>query len=157
MNKTFSGLLLIIVAAAAGLGLMVLPSWLIDKYETAKSLGDFWGWLYLFVVGSGALLVLSSFGWTVWKLWGASHFKKLRRSRRSKNPSELSASQREAEYSENLDQIRDLKHRTGEIDSSTEQDFKGQLDPLLRELEYKRECQELEIVAFGTISSGKSS
>ncbi len=36
-------------------------------------------------------------------------------------------------------------------------DFHQQLDPLVQELEAKREALTLEIVAFGTISSGKSS
>ena len=35
--------------------------------------------------------------------------------------------------------------------------MRRELEPLIRELEEKREEQTLEIVAFGTVSSGKSS
>lgn len=149
--------MIVALAAVAGVALLYLPNWIISNYETARSLGTVAGWLYLVVVGLGALLLLGSLGWTVWKLWGASLMKKRRRERRNRNPSQMSGSQKALELDENLDQIQDLKDRTLEISSESGQQLSGQLDPLLRELEYKRKSQELEIVAFGTISSGKSS
>ena len=157
LKKTFSGLMLVVLAAVAGFALMFLPSWLIAKYETANSLGSVWGTIYLITVGVGGALLIGSFAWKVWKLWGASIMKKRRRQRRNRNPSEMSASQKAAELDENLDQIEDLKSRTSDISSESGQQFGGQLNPLLQELNFKRETQELEIVAFGTISSGKSS
>ena len=90
--------------------------------------------------------------WTLWKLFGASLAKKRKRTRRNKNPSELSIGQRESEIDENIEEIERLAS-----DAQEDTRLKGELDPLLRELEAKREAQSLEIVAFGTIFSGKSS
>ena len=157
IQKTFSGFMLIVLAAVAGFALLYLPNWLISNYETATNLGPIAAWMYLIVVGIGGLLLFGSFIWTVWKLWGASIMKKRRQHRRNRSPSEMTASQRAAEFEENIDQIEDLKSRSNAINSKSGQQFNDQLDPLLRELEYKREAQELEIVAFGNISSGKSS
>ena len=157
LSRTFSGIIVVVMAAILGVALLYLPNWLISNYETASSLGVFWGWLYLFVVGSGGLLLFGSLGWTVWRLWGASLMKRHRRERRNRNPSQMSSGQKQAELEENLEQIQDLRQRTTDINSQSGQQFSRHLDPLLRELEFKRETQELEIVAFGTISSGKSS
>ena len=157
LSKTLSGVLIVVLAAVFGVALLYLPNWLISNYATASSLGAFWGWVYLIVVGAGGLLLLGSLAWTVWKLWGASIMKRRRRERRNRNPSQMTAGQKAAELEENLDQIEDLKNRTADINSETGQQLSQQLDPLVKELEYKRNAQELEIVAFGTISSGKSS
>ena len=150
IRKTFSGVFLVVLAAVLGLGLIWLPGWIIDNYQVANSLGSIWGTLYLVAVGLGGLLVIASSAWIVWKLLGASITKKKRSERRNKNPSELSIGQREFEIDENLQQIEKLRqHDNPELDH--------QLNPLIQELETKRESQTLEIVAFGTISSGKSS
>ncbi|MEM9944172.1 MAG: hypothetical protein AAF939_21630, partial [Planctomycetota bacterium] len=90
LRKTFSGVFLISILAVLGLALILLPNWLATNYSYAKSLGPFWGWLYIGVVGSGFFLVGCSAIWTTWKLWGASALKKQRRTQRNKNPSQLS-------------------------------------------------------------------
>lgn len=151
IKNTFSGILILVVAAITGIGLIWLPGWIIDNYQTAVGLGSVWGTLYLVAVGIGALLLLGSTGWILWRLFGATISKKRRLERRNKNPSELTLGQREFEIDENLSRIEQLRHGTdgGEISQ--------QLDPLLKEFQVKREAQTLEIVAFGTISSGKSS
>ena len=150
IRSTFSGVILLIIAALFGVLLIWLPGWIIDNYQVAKSLGSFWGILYLVAVGVGGLLLLGSTGWTAWKLFGASLAKKKMRERRNKNPSELSRGQQEYEIDENLQQIESLRE-------GADGDFNHQLDPLIKDLEHKRQAQTLEIVAFGTISSGKSS
>lgn len=140
-----------VLAALLGVGLIWLPGWIIDNYQTAKDLGSIWGTLYLVAIGIGGTLLVGSAGWTLWKLFGATLAKKKRLSRRNKSPSELSLGQREFEIDENLDQIEQLNA------GAVNQDFQEHLGPLVQELEAKREAQTLEIVAFGTISSGKSS
>jgi small GTP-binding protein len=152
LRETFSGLFLIALAACLGLALIYLPNWILLNYERALSLGNIWGTIYLIVVGLGAVLLVGSALWTVWKLWGASITKQRRKRRRNRNPSELSIGQREHEIDENIQQIERL---SSEADDDPL--LKRQLDPLLKEIEEKREAQTLEIVAFGTISSGKSS
>ncbi len=157
IRRTFSGLMVVALAAAAGVALLYLPNWIISNYETAQSLGPVAGWAYLIVISIGGVLLIGSLGWTVWYLWGASIMKRRRRERRNRNPSEMSGAQKASEFEENLERIQELNTRTADIHSATGQALAGQLDPLLQELKYKREAKELEIVAFGTISSGKSS
>lgn len=152
IRRTFSGIMLVTIAACLGLALLWLPNWIIDNYQVVKSMGGFWGAIYLIAVGLGGLLLLGSTGWTAWKLFGASLSKKRNRARRNKNPSELSIGQREHEIEENIDQVEKL---TSDLDA--DQKLRSQLSPLLKEIEQKREAQTLEITAFGTISSGKSS
>ena len=152
LGKSFSGLFLLAVAVFLGFALMYLPNWIMTNYGYAASLGAIWGKLYLAVVGTGGVLILGSALWIIWKLWGASLLKKRRRARRDKDPSQLTMGQREYEIDENIDQIEKLAAGAGE-----DSQLKEQLDPLLKEIEEKREAQSLEIVAFGTISSGKSS
>lgn len=151
IGRTFSGLLFVFALACVGLALVYLPNQIISSYRTVAVLGTPWAIIYLTVVGLGLLLLIGSAGWTLWKLCGASWQKRLRRERRDRNPSALSSSQKEHEIHENLEQIESLASASG--DSGLEQ----QLSPLIKEIEYKREQQTLEIVAFGTISSGKSS
>jgi small GTP-binding protein len=151
-GKAFSGIMLIVALACIGFALIVLPGWIIGHYKTISTFGAWAGTAYLIVVGIGAALLLGSTIWTVWKLWGASIAKNRKRERRNKNPSELSASQKDYEIDENLKQVGELREQVGD-----DPELASQLDPLLKEIEYKRESQELEIVAFGTISSGKSS
>lgn len=152
ISQTFSGLVFVFLAAALGMALIYLPGWIIDKYETINSIGTVWGILYLVAVFVGLVLLVGSAVWTIWKLWGASIAKQIRRERRNKNPSELSASQKQFEIDENLQQIEDLRKGADE-----DHQLQAELDPLIAEMEAKREAQTLEIVAFGTISSGKSS
>jgi hypothetical protein len=157
LRKNFAGLLIVVLAAAAGCALLYLPNWIVANYETASRLGPVAAWAYLIVVSLGGLLILGSLVWTVWRLWGASIMKQRRRARRNLNPSQMNTAQQATEIDENLQQIEALKSQSAEINAASGQQLRGQLDPLLRELQFKRQLQELEIVAFGTISSGKSS
>ena len=148
MQKTFTGIILLIVMAIVGLGLIWLPGWVIDNYQAASAVGSIWGVLYLVVVGIGTLLILVSAGWTFWKLFGASLSKKRRLARRSKNPSELSSSEKDFEIDENLEQVDRLSK-----EASDDALLQAQLDPLVKELEQKREAQTLEICLLYTSPS----
>ncbi len=151
-GKTFSGLMIVVLAAAIGMALIYLPNLIISNYAIVQQLGSIWATLYLVVIGLGVLLLLGSAGWTIWKMWGASIAKNRRRARRNLNPSELSSGQRDREIEENIDEVERLRN-----EGLDEEGLQSELDPLLHEIEAKREQQTLEIVAFGTISSGKSS
>ncbi len=152
IRNTLSGILLVILAATVGMVLIWMPAWIVDKYERISAIGPMWGTLYLVAVISGAILLLGSIAWTVWKLYGTTIRKRLARERRSRSPSKLSDAQKAAEIEENLEQVARLRESSGE-----DPIMQAELDPLLAELEEKRESKTLEIVAFGTISSGKSS
>ena len=151
-GRAFQGILLLFVLAALGAGMIYVPGWLAQQYEIVSNLGTFWSTAFLIVVGTGAALLLGSTGYTIYRLWRNSALKRQRKKERNKNPSELSSAQKQAEYDENLKSIDQLRE-----DAGLDPDVQRELEPLLNQLEYKREAQKLEIVAFGTISSGKSS
>jgi len=152
LRNTFSGILLVILAATVGMVLIWMPGWIVDKYERISAIGPVWGTLYLVAVITGGVLLLGSIAWTVWKLYGTTIRKRFARERRNRSPSQLSESQKAAEIDENLEQVARLRQS-----SADDPKMQAELDPLLTELEEKRESKTLEIVAFGTISSGKSS
>ncbi|MFN9881193.1 MAG: YcjF family protein [Planctomycetota bacterium] len=151
-KKNAAGILLLIAAAALGVALIYLPGWILDRYARISEWSPAAGKIYLATVAVGALLLLGSmlYGW--WKLWGASLAKKIRRERRNRNPSELTSGQKAAEIEENLDLLESLRQQ-----AATDPRLQAELEPLLQDLNAKRTAQTLEIVAFGTISSGKSS
>jgi hypothetical protein len=149
-KESISGLMLLVAAAVCGIALIWLPNWLVNQYQSARSLGSVWGTLYLIVVGGGVALFVGSTGWMIWTLWGRSVAKRIRRQRRNKNPSELSPDQIAREIEENLAEARDLEAAPGAASGRS-------LGPRAEAIEHKRQNKTLEIVAFGTISSGKSS
>ncbi len=146
--KSLNGILMLLVAAAVGVALIWLPGWIVQQYERANMLGSIWGTLYLAFVGTGALLVAGSFGWIIWRLWGRKVARLARRRQQEKAPSRLSADQMDREIDENLQSVDQLGDGPG---------VQRELEPLVHRVHHKREQQTLEIVAFGTISSGKSS
>ena len=150
-RNSLTGAFLIAAAAILGVGLFLLPGMVIDNYERFNAYGSGFGIAYVVVIGIATALVLGSVGWTVWTLWGRSISKKLRRTRRDRNPSELSTDQQQREIDENLELIGQMRDADGNVL------VRGEIDPLVRDLEEKRAGETIEIVVFGTISSGKSS
>lgn len=151
-NSNRSGLLLLGIIIAFGAALVVVPSWVAQQVETAARLGTTASYIYMAVVGAGALLFLGASGTVVWRLWKRTQRKREKRKQRAKSPSELTAAEREAELQANLAAAQDLHAELPAI-----QELRKQLESLSGRIEEKRESQRLEIVAFGSISSGKSS
>lgn len=151
-TRTISGILLLLVLACAGFILLCLPQWLVEQYQAIKDIGRGWTITYFTVVGIGAVLLLVSTLWILAHLLWRSRQKSQRRERRNRNPSELSAEQKQREIDENLAALLAYE---GDLNGSDR--LRQELAPLISELEEKREERTLEIVAFGTVSSGKSS
>jgi small GTP-binding protein len=86
------------------------------------------------------------------RLWRATRDKAIRKSRGAKNPSQLSMDEKQREVADNLAAVDDLRGK-----SELPDDVQRQLQSLIARVEEKQTSQKLEIVAFGTISSGKSS
>jgi len=147
-----SGLFLLIALAALGAVLVFLPSWLASQYETVAQAGEFWVWVYFISVGFGAALLIGCAVFVVVRLWLATRRSRRRRHERDKSPSQLSASEKRREIEENLEAALDLGG-----DKAASPELRREIDPLVRRIERKRQQRTLEIVAFGTISSGKSS
>ncbi len=146
------GPLLLLVLAAAGGALVYLPSVMMQQYQNALQLGPLWGKLYLAVVGLGGSLLAGSSAWLAWRLWIASRLKRKNREERARNPSQMTIGERESEIHRNLEAVAELQN-----DPSVSPELRQELSPLIRWIEEKQEQKRLEIVAFGTISSGKSS
>ncbi len=151
-QRTTTGFLLLVVAAFVGLMILVVPPWLVEQYDRFADKGSAWATAYLVSVGIGGMLFLGSTFWIFFRLWLATRRKKKRKVRRAKNPSELTSEQKRHEVDENLAAVEDLR-----ADQSVDDQLRRELEPMSERIVEKRESQTLEIVAFGTISSGKSS
>jgi uncharacterized protein len=145
-------LLLIAYLAVAGYVLVVWLPTIIGGYQT---IADSYPWLaygYLSVVALFGLLLLGASITVFARLWRNTRNKDQSRDRRQKNPSELSASQRQAELRENLSTSQSFA-----ADAAVSAELRGEIEKALKVLDKKHADSRLEIVAFGTISSGKSS
>lgn len=142
----------IILLAAVGLVLVWLPTQIASQYQAIKDLGPWWVGAYFAVVGLGSAILLYLGGATAWTLWRRQVAKNRRLKRGAASPSELSEGEQKAEYQENLKAVGELQ-----AEETVPAEVRDQLKALADELETKRQTQRLEIVAFGTISSGKSS
>jgi hypothetical protein len=151
-GRASGGLFLLALLAAAGLALVTIPPRLAEQYRTVASWGQPWVAAYFSLIGVGAALLIGSAGWIVMRIWRATARKRQRGEQRRKNPSELGGVEQTAEIQTNLDSIFQLHD-----DPHIAEDVKQHLEPMLREFSEKRETNQLEIVVFGTISSGKSS
>lgn len=151
-HRTTTGLLLASVLAAAGVLLIIVPPWLADQIRTVSEAGPTWFYVYLGLVGVGGVLLLAASITIVGGLWRRSQRKRARREQRAKDPSQLSRVEQEQELSENLAAAEDLKSEL-----ALGEPLRGELAPLSERITAKQESQKLEIVAFGAISSGKSS
>jgi len=150
--RTSNGIFLIVLLAAVGFLLIYVPPNVMAQYERVKGLGPPYTYIYWGLVGTGAAILLLLTGGIVWKLWQATRDKARRRIRGAKNPSQLSAEEQEREVADNLAAVDALQDK-----SQLSDDLQRKLRSLVARVEEKHTGQKLEIVAFGTISSGKSS
>ena len=147
-----NGLFLIVALAAVGLLLVWIPPRLVAQYEQVKQYGPTWTYVYFAVVGLGSAILLGITGTIAWQLWRATRNKAISRQRQAKNPSQLSAEEKRQAVAENLAAVEDLQ-----TDPSVRDEMRRELEALVGKVEEKQSAMALEIVAFGTISSGKSS
>ena len=150
-TNTYRFLLLGIVAVAAYFA-VTLPPKVIEQYNAAMEQSRIVGWAYLAVVGLGALVLVGLTLWTMWKVWQNTRTKQRDQRRRAKDPGQLSTAERRAELKDNIEAGRDYAASTGISDA-----VRGEIERAVAEMEEKHEAKQFEIVAFGAISSGKSS
>ncbi|MDA7950402.1 MAG: GTP-binding protein [Pirellulaceae bacterium] len=146
-------LLFFVFIAAIGVVVLSVPQMIASQHKLIREeFGPTWGSVYLVIVVFGILLLSSITIWVFWNLYISSWLKGLRREKRSKNPSALSMDEQAAELEENLTYVHSLQN-----DPKVEAELRAKLAPLVKALEEKQTHQTVEIVAFGTVSSGKSS
>jgi small GTP-binding protein len=151
-SRHTTGLLAVVSLAVIGYLLVTLPPKVLEQYETAAKLGPRSGYLYLGVVGIGALVLVGLAVGMVVRVWRNTRQKSAVAERRQLNPSEMSSAERARELAENL--ATGKEYASGE---GVAPQLRAEIETAVAELEAKRRSQRLEIVAFGTISSGKSS
>ena len=144
--------MLVVAIAAVGYLLLTVPPKVIAQYNAAVEINPMVGNAYLAIVSLGAALLVGLCVWGAWKVWGATLMKQREQSRRAKNPSELTRRERSAELSDNLAAGREYA-----LGAESSPKLREEIERAIAELESKHEARTLEIVAFGTISSGKSS
>lgn len=150
-RSTF-GFLLLIGVAALGYLLVTLPPKLIAGYSETAKVSPYIGYAYLAVVTLGGLILLGLFGWFFWRLWWNTRARDESVDRRGRSPRDLSQRERLSELEENLAAGREYLSGT-----KITPEMRAEIERTVAELEAKRDSRRIEIVAFGTISSGKSS
>jgi GTP-binding protein EngB required for normal cell division/uncharacterized protein (DUF697 family) len=151
-SRHTTGLLVIVSLAVIGYLLVTLPPKLLEQYHTATEMGPWAAYVYLGFVGTGALLLFGLLVWGLVRIWRNTRRKKSTDERRNLSPSEMSAADRARELADNL--ATGKEYATGDGVSPR---LRAEIEAAVAELEAKRQSRKIEIVAFGTISSGKSS
>ncbi len=144
---------LILLAYMGVLGYL-LVSWMptvVERYQRTAEQFPRLGTLYLGAIAVGVAALLGLSLWILVRLWRNSARKQTDRERRGRDPSELSPKQQRAELTHNLATGRQFS-----ADENVSAELREEIERGLASLEVKQDRQRLEIVAFGTISSGKS-
>lgn len=152
-RSTASGFLLLVVLAGLGVVLVMAPPWIAGQIQTISEIGPTWlVYVYIGAISVGGVLLLGCTVTIGWRLWRRTRRKRERRVARNRNPSELTSGERTKELADNLAAVRDLQEEL-----AAEDELRLELEPLADHIEEKQGARRLEIVAFGAISSGKSS
>lgn len=150
-RSTFGFLFLAGVAVLAYL-LITLPPKLAAGYGDVAETSPYLAYAYLAVVAIGVSILLGLFGWFFWRMWRNTRARDESIDRRGRSPRELSERERRAELDENLAAGREFS-----AGAKITPELRAELERMVAEIEAKRDARRMEIVAFGTISSGKSS
>jgi small GTP-binding protein len=151
-SRTYTGLLLVVLLAVIGYLLVTLPPRLIHEYYRAVKVSPLVGYVYLAIVTVGCLLLAGLLVTFAVDVWRNTRRKSAERERRARSPSEMTAAQQSQELADNLAAGKSYAEGEG-----VSPEMRAQIKAAIEELEAKRAAQRLEIVAFGTISGGKSS
>jgi GTP-binding protein EngB required for normal cell division/uncharacterized protein (DUF697 family) len=151
-NRKFSLVLFLVALAAAGYLVRSLVPTLIDEYEKAARFSPVWATIYLGVVGLGSAAFAALAIWVAWALAANTILKVRRRQSQARTPGQMSRREQQAEIESHLAESRRLADEASLTPAAREAIRRS-----LAAIEDKLENQRLEIVAFGTISGGKSS
>lgn len=152
LGRWGAGMGWLVLAAMLGAFLLLVPPRLVETLDRVERWGIGWWWAYVIVLAIGGIAFAGGTGWIVVRLLLASRRKRATRERRDAAPSALTWEQQKREFDENLQRVDDLTR-----DERVGTTVRERIDPERERLESKRRSRALEIVAFGTVSSGKSS
>jgi small GTP-binding protein len=151
-SRTTTGIFLVILLAVLGYVLVTLPPRIVEQYHHAAQISSWVGYAYVGVVGFGSLLLGGLLLAILLHILKNTREKSADRQRRALSPSQMSAGAQAQEFDDNLAAGREYLE-AGRVTPEVQ----AEISAAVKELEAKHESQQLEIVAFGTISSGKSS
>ncbi len=146
------GFLVFAYLALVSYALVVWLPTIVERYESLAEKHPNLAFSYLCTVGLGALVLVVVSLWILIRLLKNTWRKIRLRKQRDTEPGQMSARDKTAEITENLQAGENFAR-----DTSVSEELREEIRKSLKELEAKRTASELEIVAFGTISSGKSS
>lgn len=144
--------LLLVAAAAAGYFLLSQSADILLRYKQLADQSPSLGYVYLGLVGATALTLLLAAFFVVRRLWRNSRQKRLERERGQKTAREMTAGEKKLEIERRM---REAEAVVADLPPEAEE--RAAVAKPIADLKNKLTSQTLEIVAFGTISSGKSS
>ncbi|QDU91467.1 GTP-binding protein Der [Pirellulimonas nuda] len=144
------GLLALVAVAVLGYLMATMPGTAVEQYRKARELGPLAEYGYLAIAGTGGAMLAGLALWGLWRVGRNTLAGRYERQRRGKNPSELSAADRAKELTDNLAAGRGYGADATPL-------LRAEIEKAIAQLEAKRDTRRVEVVAFGTISSGKSS
>lgn len=150
-NRRITALVLLVGLASAGYLLRSFVPNVLSEYEQASRFHPAWGYVYLGVVAVSGLAFVTLIVWALWALVSNTRSKDQRRQTAKLTPGQMSAKQRREEIESQFDESRALAD-----DAELPAEMREPIRRSLEQLKTKLDKQRLEIVAFGTVSSGKS-
>ncbi|MCC7474195.1 MAG: DUF697 domain-containing protein [Pirellulales bacterium] len=151
-SRTTTGIFLVVLLSVVGYVLVVLPPNIVEQFHHAYQISPWMAYLYVAIVGVGSLLLSGLLLSILFNIWRNTRQVAADRSRRGLGPSQMSVEEQHSELSANLAEGLEYAAST-----RVTPEVQTEIAAAVAELESKRESRSLEIVAFGTISSGKSS
>ena len=145
-------MLMVLVAAYVAYCTVTYVPQIAAEYEKAKAFHPIWGYIYLAVISLVAVAAATLAFWTLGMLIRSSWRRRKRHAGELRNPSQMSRAERTAEIKSRKAEAEALA-----ADAGLPEELRGPIRRELSELANKSQQQVLEIVAFGTVSSGKSS
>lgn len=144
--------MLIVILMAGGYLVLTATPAVVGQYAELEERSPTAAYAYAALIAVGVAALAGGALYVLWRVGRNTVAKNRERRQRAKDPGQLSKRQRESELAENL-----AAGRGYAVSVAAKEKLRGEIDRLVDELESKRENKRLEIVAFGTISSGKSS
>jgi len=151
-NRKFTTIAILIGLALGGYLLRSIVPSALEEYERASRFGHAWGIAYLALLAASGVPIVALAVWAAWTLVANSRAKASRRAAETRNPSQMSRAEQQAEIEARLAESRAMAD-----DATLSADARRPIRRSLDALSAKLDSQTLEIVAFGTVSGGKSS